>query len=146
MAESHVISALVKKRSELLGNIEYYEQIIKESEENLHTIDKAILIFDDSYNLLSVKPINKHRNKFFKTGEAKVLILDTLRELGVPTKTDDLSKLIVNKKEIILRTAEQERSFNKSIINVLGTLERNDLVERIGKEGLTIIWKIKEIV
>ena len=143
MAESHVISALVKKRSELLGNIEYYEQIIKESEENLHTIDKAILIFDDSYNLSSVKPINKHRNKFFKTGEAKVLILDTLRELGVPTKTDDLSKLIANKKEIILRTAEQERSFNKSLINVLGTLERNDLVERIGKEGLTIIWKIK---
>jgi len=146
MAESHVISALVKKRSELLGNIEYYEQIIKESEDNLHTIDKAILIFDDSYNLSSVKPINKHRNKFFKTGEAKVLILDTLRELGVPTKTDDLSKLIANKKEIILRTAEQERSFNKSLINVLGTLERNDLVERIGKEGLTIIWKIKEIV
>jgi len=30
MAEPHVISALVKKRAELSGDIEHYEQIIKE--------------------------------------------------------------------------------------------------------------------
>ena len=30
MAENHVISALIKKRSELSGKIEYYEKLLKE--------------------------------------------------------------------------------------------------------------------
>jgi len=46
MAESHVISALIKKRSELSGEIEHYEKIIKEYRNNLASIDKTIHIFD----------------------------------------------------------------------------------------------------
>ena len=55
MAESHVISALIKKRSELSGEIEHYEKLIKEYRENLTSIDKTIHIFDDSYDLRTIK-------------------------------------------------------------------------------------------
>ena len=48
MAESHVISALIKKRSELSGEIEHYEKIIKECKENLTSLDKTIHIFDEA--------------------------------------------------------------------------------------------------
>jgi hypothetical protein len=145
MAEPHVISALVKKRSELRGDIIHYKELIASLDKDLATIDNTIKIFDPDYNISSIKPLKKHRNRYFDTGEAKVLILNTLRELGIPTKTDDLAKSIASKKDLVFNSYNDERSFNKSIINVLGTLEKNSLVERTGKEGLTLIWKIKEI-
>ena len=46
MAESHVISALTKKRAELLGEVQHYEKLLKSSKENLTHIDKTIKMFD----------------------------------------------------------------------------------------------------
>lgn len=145
MADTHVISALVKKRSELRGDIIHYKELIARLDKDLSTIDATIKIFEPDYNLSSIKPTNKHRNRFFVTGEAKILILDTLRELREPIKTDDLARIIASKKSLEFSTDSEQRAFNKSIINVLGTLENNDLIERTGKEGLTLIWKIKEV-
>ncbi|PCI30178.1 MAG: hypothetical protein COB67_02515 [SAR324 cluster bacterium] len=82
MAETHVISALVSKRSELLGEIIHHEALIKEYQSNLSSIDKTIHIFDISYDLRTVKPKRVTRDRYFKNGEAVVLILDTLRELN----------------------------------------------------------------
>ncbi len=145
MAETHVISALTKKRAELRGDIIHYKSLIASLDKDLSNIDATIRIFEPDYNFGNTKPTNKHRNKFFETGEAKVLILDTLRELDKPTKTDDLAHIIATKKSLEFSSEREQRPFNKSIINVLGTLENNNLVERIGKEGLTLIWKIKEV-
>lgn len=145
MAEPHVIAALVKKRSELLGEIQYYEQIIKSHKDNLITIDKTIHIFDDSYNLSSIKAVKKYRNKYFENGEAKTMILDSLREITEPIKTDELSDIVASKKDLTFDDENSKKSFSKSIINVLGTLEKNNLVERVGKEGLTVIWQIKKV-
>ncbi|PHS55996.1 MAG: hypothetical protein COB17_10570 [Sulfurimonas sp.] len=142
MAETHVISALVSKRSELLGEIQHYESLIKNYKQNLSTIDKTIHIFDDNYDLRTIKSKKAHRNRYFETGEAKVLILDTLRGLDEPIKTDNLSDIIASKKGLILEDYQQ-KTFNKSIIGVLGTLEKNNLIERTGKDGLLIIWQIK---
>ena len=144
MAETHVISALVSKRSELLGEIEHYEALVKEYRLNLSTIDKTIHIFDDNYDLRTVKSKKIHRNRYFETGEAKVLILDILRGLKEPIKTDALSDIIASKKGLIL-DGSQQKTFNKSIIGVLGTLEKSDLIERVGKDGLVIIWQIRVV-
>ena len=144
MAETHVISALVNKRSELLGEIEYYESLIKEHKDNLSSIDRTIHIFDDNYDLRTIKSKKINRNRYFANGEAKVLILNTLRELNEPIKTDKLANIIADKKSLILDD-NQQRTFNKSIIGVLSGLEKNKLIERTGKDGLVIIWKIKDV-
>lgn len=144
MAELHVISALVSKRSETLGEIEHHEALIRKHKENLRTIDKTIHIFDKNYDLRTIKSKKIHRNRYFEGGEAKVLILDTLRELNEPIKTDKLSNIIASKKGLILDSFQQ-KTFNKSIIGVLSTLEKSDLIERTGKDGLVIIWQIKSV-
>jgi hypothetical protein len=64
--------------------------------------------------------------------------------LDEPIKTDNLSNIIASKKDLTLDYSQQ-KTFNKSIIGVLGTLEKSDLIERTGKDGLIIIWQIKAV-
>lgn len=83
MSESHVISALVAKRSELSGLVEHYMQEIKRMDADLHHIDASIKLFDPDYDLRTIK-IKQHRkvNLYFKHGESARLVLDVLREVG----------------------------------------------------------------
>lgn len=50
MAQSHVISALIEKHSELQGEIRYYQDLLQELKTNLDTITKSIRVFDPSFD------------------------------------------------------------------------------------------------
>ncbi len=145
MAETHVISALVSKRSELLGEIQYHEALIKEHKTNLSTIDKTIHIFDTSYDLRTVKSKRVMKQRYFNNGEAVVLILDTLRKLNRPTKTHEISDIIASNKGLILESDYEKSTFQKAIVASLSRSADNDLVERVGRDGVTVIWQIKEV-
>ena len=54
MADSHVISALVKKRAELRGDIIHYKQLIATLDKDLQTIDATIKIFHVDYDIFLV--------------------------------------------------------------------------------------------
>jgi hypothetical protein len=79
MAETHVISALTSKRAEVSGEIRYYENLLKKSKLNLQSIDQTIHLFDESYDFRTIKTKRVSKERYFKTEEAKVLILDMLR-------------------------------------------------------------------
>jgi len=119
--------------------------MIRSLKENLSTIDKAIHIFDEHYNLSSVKAKSTYRNRYFNTGEAKVMILDILRELNKPTKTDEICKMIASKKSLSFEASEDNKSFNKAVTNVLNRIEKDNLIERVGKDGLMVIWQIAKV-
>ena len=88
MADSHVISALSTKRGEILGSIKYYKQLISSLDKDLQNIDATIKIFEPDYKFGSEKVVNKHiRNRFFNTGEEKVLVLEVLRNSKLPIST-----------------------------------------------------------
>jgi hypothetical protein len=143
MAEPHVISALVKKRAELLGEIQYHEKLLKSSKENLTHIDRTIKMFDENYNLSDIKAKRVHREKYFKTGEAKLLILDILRVTTEPISTTDIGKKIAHDKGIDEKEDFNLEHFLKVILASLGRCESNNLIERVGKDGLAILWQIK---
>jgi len=145
MAESHVISALVSKRSELLGEIQHYEALIKEYKLNLSTIDKTIHIFDDSYDLRTIKSKRVVKDRYFKNGEATVLILDTLRKLNRPIKTDELSEILASEKGIVFDKDHSKAGFQKAVVSSLSRTVDSGLVERVGRDGITVIWQIKAI-
>jgi hypothetical protein len=147
MAETHIISGLTKKRGEILGSINHYKSLISQLDKDLSHIDATIQIFEPDFNFgKRTRIVNKHRNSYFERGEAKTLILDTMRVCKEPIKTDELAFKIANLKQMDLSDSIEKRNFQKSIINTLSVLEKSNLIERVSKDGLVIIWKIKEIV
>ncbi|WP_066350456.1 hypothetical protein [Aliarcobacter skirrowii] len=145
MADSHVISALSTKRGEILGSIKHYKQIISSLDKDLANIDATIKIFEPNYKFGSEKIVNKHRNRFFNNGEAKILVLEVLKNSNLPISTDKIADIIAVNKNLSFENKTDKSNFQKSILLALNTCLSNDIVEKVSKDGLSIIWKIKEI-
>jgi len=56
MAEPIVISALVKKRAELAGDIENAQAKLHQMILDLEHLDQALALFDPTYEIASIKP------------------------------------------------------------------------------------------
>ena len=145
MADTHVISALVKKRAELRGDIIHYKQLLSSLDKDLQTIDATIKIFDVDYDISSIKPVIKARNRFFNNGEAKVLVLEVLKNSSLPLSTDKISNIIALNRKLSFENKTDKSNFQKSILLALNTCLSNNLIEKVSKDGLSIVWKIKEL-
>lgn len=78
MAESHIISALIAKHSEIQGQIKSHQESIDALKTKLESISKTIKIFEPSYDLRTITP-KIHRLKLFKNGELKQLVIEFLK-------------------------------------------------------------------
>ena len=145
MAESHVISALIKKRSELSGEIEHYEKLLKEYRENLTSIDKTIHIFDDSYDLRTIKSKRIVRNSYFASGEATKMVLDVLRTAVKPIKTDNLIDILADKKSLVFQDSKERYSFSKTVSVTLNSIHKKGLIKKVDKEKGVVLWSIAKI-
>lgn len=143
MAETHVIAALVKKRSEVSGEIKHYENLLKKAKTDLQSIDQTIHLFDKSYDLRSIKSKRVHKKRYFKMGEAKVLILDMLRTATEPLSTNDISNQLAFNRGLSSKENFDANHFQKIIFASLERCENNGLIERVGKDGLSIVWQTK---
>jgi len=142
MAETHVISALTNKRAEVSGAIRHYEKLLKQSKLNLQSIDHTIHIFDESYDLRTIKAKRVSKERYFKTGEAKILILDILRTATELLSTSDISRKIALDKGIDREEDYDFERFSKVVLASLNRCESSGLIERVGKNGLSILWQI----
>ena len=145
MADTHIIFELVKKIAELRGDIIHYKQLIATLDKDLQTIDATIKIFDVDYDISSIKPVIKSRNRFFNNGEAKVLVLEVLKNSSLPISTDKISDIIAVNRNLAFENKTDKSNFQKSILLALNTCLSNNLVEKVSKNGLSIVWKIKEL-
>ncbi len=143
MAETHVISALTSKRAEVSGEIKHYEKLLKQSKLNLQSIDHTIHIFDENYDLRTIRAKRVSRERYFKNGEAKTMILDVLRMATEPLSTMEVSKTIASNKRINNEEGFDLERFSKVVLTSLSRCENNELIERVGKDGLSILWQIK---
>jgi len=143
MAETHVISAFTNKRAEVSGEIRHYEKLLKQSKQSLQSIDHTIHIFDESYDLRTIKNKRVSKERYFKTGEAKVLILDMLRTATELLSTSDVSRKIALDKGIDREEDYDLERFSKVVLASLNRCEGSRLIERVGKDGLSILWQIK---
>ena len=143
MAESHVVSGLVAKRSELAGLIDHHQKEIDRLAGDLSHVDAAIKIFDPAYDLRTV-PIRllRKRNQLFKIGESARRILDALRESGTPMTCRAMTESIAMKKAWDLKQIDVEMVM-KNLNGVLRRMEKAGTIRESGfAEDRAILWEI----
>lgn len=142
MAESHVISGLVSKCSELSGQRDYYQEQINELDRDIATLHGAIKVLDSDYDLRTIKgKQHRQKNSFFKMGEGNRLLMDRLREAGGPVTTTELVEQSAQVKGYDL-TQIDRRAFTASLFTILKRLQSNGIVEEVGRKDNVIIWKL----
>jgi hypothetical protein len=145
MAESHVVSGLAAKRSELTGLIAHHQAAAKRLAEDVAHIDATIKILAPDFDLRTVRAKEyRVRSSVFNHGEALVQVLDVMREADAPITSTQIAKTLLDK-----RGGMDEADYNcaaKHINNALQRLKRKGMAEICGnipgKGHGTHIWKL----
>ena len=147
MAESHVVSALVTKRSDLAGMIQFYRFETERVASDLKHLDATLKLFAPEINLrsLGTKRVRKSSMggfKFLKPGESHRLILDLLREAGCSLLTADLLDQIIERKKLD-DTQDVRMTLQRTISGSLRRLEQRGMVRHAGAgKGRALTWEI----
>jgi len=109
MSKSHVLSGLIRKRSELSGLALYHDRQRKQALDQLAAIDKSLKVFDPTIDLQAIKSKRvSHRNRFFLNGEGSRLVLEVLRDNPGGLDTGAIVDEIVRRKEIDLAEVDAQ--------------------------------------
>lgn len=149
--KSHVMYALANKQIELKKLKDEYEAKILKVKSDLEAMKQVICLFDDDCSS-TIDKINTHTDnkqkksaatRLFKNGELKKLILNILRKSNSPLKSDDIALEIIEIKEFEFNDGIIKK-VKKAISSQANLLEKDGLIEALGKDGLNILWKIKD--
>jgi hypothetical protein len=134
MAESHVVSGLVAKRSELVGQIEKLQDEIAGIRALMDCIDGSIKLFDPDYDLRTIKGKRTNKtNGYLNHGEAQRFALDTLRAAGKPISSRDIVNEIIKRKNITVKQ-DTVHTIQKLVLCSLHNLEKRGIVKSAKNE------------
>lgn len=92
MAEPHVITALVKRRADLAGEIERTHEDLRKLVIDLENLDATILQFKPDFQVEAIKPKAFRPPKdWSRRGEMTRIILSILRQAAEPLSTRDIA-------------------------------------------------------
>lgn len=98
MAESHVVSGLVAKRSELSGLLAHHQEVIRQLFISIGNLDGTIKLFDPDYDLRTIKSkAPRQANYWFDHGETPRMILDALRIADGQLNTRQIAEQLLAK-------------------------------------------------
>ncbi len=142
MAESHVMSALVTKRGELAGQIDYHQNQIKQIRADMASMDAAIKVFQPDYDLTKIKKRKTNgKNSFFEPREGNTLLMDVFREVARPISTGDLLDEVISRKGFD-REAIDVKALRASLFVILKRLQKSGVIEEVERNGLEIVWQL----
>lgn len=101
MTEPHVITALVRKRAELAGDIENGQKAVIRMIAELESVDATIRLFDPDYRVEEIRPkAFRPPDDWSKRGEMTRIILDILRQAAEPLTSRDIASQLVSERAL----------------------------------------------
>ena len=147
MAESHVVSGLVAKRSELSGLLAQHQQAIQQLTVSISGLDGTIKLFDPDYDLRTIKTkASRQSNTWFPRGDVGRMILDVLRKSESPISTRQIGDELVAVQEIEVPVVEDLHAIMKLVLAAAKRLERKGIIKMVGRNagygGGAMLWQI----
>lgn len=142
MAESHVVTGLVAKRSEMAGLIQHFQSEISRISGDLRHLDATIKLFAPEFDLRTVRAKeHRERNQYFRPGERPRMVLDILRESqGVMTARQIAEAIILRKG--LESSADLVGQLQKNVLQAVKDLEGKGTLAQGGIDGAARAWRI----
>lgn len=139
----HVVSQLISKKEELLGELKFYKSKIQQLEEVVKSIDVSINVFDPEFNIKTIKSKRYTENQhYFKRGESHTMVLDVLRKAKSPLNTHDITIELMKKKKLDTEDQNLIRNIQKTLCGTLKKQSDNKLIQEVGRDFNGIQWAI----
>lgn len=140
----HVVSQLITKRAELKGELIHHHKRIQQLEEIIYGIGLSIQAFDETITLDDIKAKRySDREHYFKSGEAHVMILDTLRKAQKPMRTTDITIELMKKKNLDSDNQVLLANIQKSLLQTLKKQEKGKIIHSLGKDNINgFTWEL----
>ena len=144
MAESHVITALSKKRAELSGDIERTQHQLQDMIRDLEHLDRTLLLFDPSYEVASIRPkAFRPPADWSKRGEMTRVILGILRRAAEPLTSRDIAVQLLEERALNVADEKLMRLMSKRVGVALRGLRDRGVVRSDQGPGMYQIWRLK---
>ncbi len=142
MAEPHVVTALVKKRREIAGQIEHAESALRQLVIDLDNLDHTLRLFAPDIDLEEIhpKPLPP-RNQAFR-GEVTRIVLTALRQSDGPLTTKDLVQRVMAERELNTADTRLARTMGKRVGATMRSLRSRGLVQSKQGPGQYMLWEL----
>ena len=142
MAEPHVITALIKKRREIAGQIEHAATHMRQLVIDLDNLDHTLRLFAPDIDLDQIhpKPLPP-RNQAFR-GEVTRIILTALRQSDRPLTTKDLAEQVIAERGLNTADKRLVRTMGKRVGATMRSLRNRGLVQSKQGPGQYMLWAL----
>jgi hypothetical protein len=142
MSETHVVSALVAKRSEVAGAIADLERKAAQQRADLVHVDAVLRLYAPELEADCIPSrAVRRRNGWFKSGELVRMVLDILRIAPAPMSGKEIAAVVMVRRGLDLADMHSARLIGKLVNNALAR-QAGDLVEKIALHR-SVTWRVR---
>jgi len=146
MAETHIVSGLVAKHTELVGIIQFHQTEIERVAATLKHVDATLKLFSPELDLRTLGARRYRKSSVggftrFKSKESHTLVLDQLREATEPLTATMICTTIIAARGME-DTQELRLSINRTLTGTLRRLAKRGLVKEVGRAGVSALWQL----
>lgn len=143
MAEPHVITALVKRRASLAGEIEATHERLRQMVLDLENLDATLRLFDPDYQVEAIRPKAFRPPKDWSNrGEMSRIILSILRQAAEPLTTRDIALQLLLERALDKDDQKLLRLMTKRVGVALRGQRDNGVVRSNQGPGQYMLWEI----
>jgi hypothetical protein len=135
------VSALVRKRAELAGDIEHAHEALKKMIADLESLDATLRLFDPGIQIEAIKPkAFRPPADWAQRGEMTRIILDVLRQAAEPMTTRDIAFQLLIERALDNNDAKLLRLMTKRVgVALRGQRDAGLVASRQGP-GQYMLW------
>ena len=142
MTESHVVSALIRKRAELAGQIEHAQTTLRQLIIDLDNLDATLRLFEPDIELEDIKPKPfPPRHAAFK-GEVARVIFSALRQPDRPLSTHELTQMVMAERGMNTADRKLVKTIGKRVGSCLRHHRSKGVVRSLKGAESYLLWEI----
>jgi hypothetical protein len=143
LVNAFVVSALVKRRAELAGDIERAHEALRKMVLDLENLDATILQFEPDFKVETIKPKAFRPPKDWSNrGQMSRIILSVLRQAAEPLTSRDIALELLVERALDKHDQRLLRIMTKRVSVALRLQRQNGVVQCQQGPGQYMLWEI----